>query len=235
MVVFVTMFVANAILTELRDRGIITTPVLVLAMVFLLGGFAVYWRFCWVPRASSSEPDRPRITVAETWHSPYPPREAAARMRDAFTAPAARVTADDTSVHVRTDSDTTYRIRGAGSAKGWDAPPLAVDFAAEPPPTKAGGPCPWQPPSRQRPGTEAPGSVARSGTTSGGTPAHPSNSSRTRCAPAGPRCCAAPARRQAEPSHPRRASGVVGGRPQRNCESCWPTTRLTPSPRIETP
>lgn len=96
MVVFVSMFVANAILTELRDRGIITTPVLVLAMVFLLGGFAVYWRFCWVPRASSSEPDRPRITVAETWHSPYPP------------------------------------------------------------PTKAGGPCPWQPPSRQTPGTEAP-------------------------------------------------------------------------------
>lgn len=113
MVVFVSMFVANAILTELRDRGIITTPVLVLAMVFLLGGFAVYWRFCWVPRASSSEPDRPRITVAETWHSPYPP------------------------------------------------------------PTKASGPCPWQPPSRQRPGTETPGSVARSGTTSGGTPAHP--------------------------------------------------------------
>lgn len=224
-VVFVSIFVANAILTELRDRGIITTPVLVLAMVFLLGGFAVYWRFCWVPRASSSEPDRPRITVAETWHSPYPPREAAARMREAFTDPAARVTEDDTSVHVRTGSDTTYRIRGAGSAKGWDALPLA----------KAGGPCPWQPPSRQTPGTEAPGSVARSGTTSGGTPAHPSNSSRTRCAPAGPRCCAAPARRQAEPSHPRRASGVVGGRPQRNCESCWPTTRLTPSPRIETP
>ena len=34
MVVFVSMFVANAILTELRDRGIITTRVLVLAMVF---------------------------------------------------------------------------------------------------------------------------------------------------------------------------------------------------------
>lgn len=132
MISFVTMFVANAILRELRDRGIITTPVLVLAMVFLLGGFAVYWRFYWVPRASSSEPDRPRITVAETWHSPYPPREAAARMRDAFTAPAARVTADDTSVHVRTGSDTTYRIRGAGSAKGWDALPLAVDFAVAP-------------------------------------------------------------------------------------------------------
>lgn len=132
MVVFVTGLVANAMLRELRDRGIITTPVLVLAMVFLLGGFAVYWRFCWVPRASSSEPDRPRITVAETWYSPYPPREAADRMRDAFTDPAARVTADDTSVHVRTGSDTTYRIRGAGSAKGWDALPLAVDFAAAP-------------------------------------------------------------------------------------------------------
>ncbi|WP_270254722.1 hypothetical protein [Kocuria marina] len=132
MAMFVTGLMANALLRELRDRGIITTPVLVLATVFLLGGFAVYWRFYWVPRASSSEPDRPRIVVAETWHSPYPPREAAARMRDAFTAPAARVTADDTSVHVRTGSDTTYRIRGAGSAKGWDALPLAVDLTAAP-------------------------------------------------------------------------------------------------------
>ncbi len=212
MAMFVTGLMANALLRELRDRGIITTPVLVLAMVFLLGGFAVYWRFYWVPRASSSAPDRPRITVAETWHSPYPPREAAARMRDAFTAPAARVTADDTSVHVRTGSDTTYRIRGAGSAKGWDALPLAVDFAAEPPPTKGGGPCPWQPPSRQRSTTEAPGSTARPGTTSGGTSARPSSSSRTRCAPAGPRCCAAPARRHAEPPHPRHRSGIVGGK-----------------------
>ena len=132
MISFVTMFVANAMLRELRDRGIITTPVLVLAMVFLLVGFGVYWRFYWVTRASSSEPGRPRITVAETWYSPYPPREAAARMRDAFTAPAARVTADETSVHVRAGSDTTYRIRGAGSAKGWDALPLAVDLTVAP-------------------------------------------------------------------------------------------------------
>lgn len=132
MVVFVTTFVANAILRQLRDGGIITTPVLVLAMMFLLGGFALYSRFCWVLRASSSEPDRPRITVDETWYSPYPPREAANRMRHAFTDPAARVTADETSVQVRTGSDTTYRIRGAGSAEGWDALSLAVDFAAAP-------------------------------------------------------------------------------------------------------
>lgn len=104
MVVFVTTFVANAILRQLRDGGIITTPVLVLAMRFLLGGFALYSRFCWVLRASSSEPDRPRITVDETWYSPYPPREAANRMRHAFTYPAARVTADETSVQVRTGS-----------------------------------------------------------------------------------------------------------------------------------
>lgn len=127
LVVFVVTLVLNGVLEELRNRGILTTPMLVGLLAVVLPGTWVLLRYWWLPRVSRARPQHDRIVTEARWESPLAPGSVTERLRTEFVAPEFRTTATDSALHIATGSDETFRWRGAGSMKGWEALPLAMD------------------------------------------------------------------------------------------------------------
>ena len=138
LVMFVVTLVLNGVLKELRNRGILTTPMLFGFLAVVLPGVWVLLRHWWLPRLSRARPQHERIVTEARWASPLAPGAVIERLRTEFVAPEFRTVATDSAFHIATGSDETFRWRGAGSMKGWEALPLAVDIVLTAAPTGCG-------------------------------------------------------------------------------------------------
>ncbi|MGU3436754.1 hypothetical protein ACNHUS_27525 [Actinomycetes bacterium M1A6_2h] len=138
LVMFVVTLVLNGVLKELRNRGILTTPMLFGLLAVVLPGVWVLLRYWWLPRVSRAHPQHERIVTEARWASPLAPGAVIERLRAEFVAPEFRTAATDSALHIVTGSDETFRWRGAGSMKGWKALPLAVDIVLTAAPTGCG-------------------------------------------------------------------------------------------------
>lgn len=135
LVMFVVTLVLNGVLKELRNRGILTTPMIVGLLAVILPGVWVLLRYWWLPRVSRARPQHDRIVTEARWASPLEPGAVIERLSTEFVAPVFRTAATDSAFHIATGSDETFRWRGAGSMKGWEALPLALDVVLTASPT----------------------------------------------------------------------------------------------------